>query len=197
MILFWLTTSLFLLIPIFVLIKSLLNKNNKNINVEQSNDELYAQKLSEINSDINNRLITENEANTAIKELESSLKKDNENIDSSNSKLQILNIKSKRILSLLILLILPVFVFTIYVFIGNPNSIEKSLLSEDLKNIRNNDQNIASIEEMLNRVEKRLLDDRDNIDDWLILANSYTVLKRYPEAIRAFENLYRYSKLPS
>ena len=191
MILFWLTTSLFLLIPIFVLIKSLLNKNNKNINVEQSNDELYAQKLSEINSDINNRLITENEANIAIKELESSLKKDNENINLSNSKLQILNIKSKRILSLLILFILPVFVFTIYIFIGNPNSIEKSLLSEDLENIGNNNEDLASLDEMLNRVEKRLLDNQDNIDDWLMLANSYVVLKRFTDAVRAYENLYR------
>jgi len=44
---------------------------------------------------------------------------------------------------------------------------------------------------MLKRVERRLLDDPNNSDDWLMLANSYVVLKRYPEAIRALENLYR------
>ena len=79
----------------------------------------------------------------------------------------------------------------IYSFIGTPNSIEKLVQISDLENAKSDSEKLVSVEQMLKRVERRLLDDPNNSDDWLMLANSYVVLKRYPEAIRALENLYR------
>ena len=191
MTLFLLSASSLLLISIIVIIRILLNKNNEKINSNQNSMDIYNQKLNEINFDIENRLITRSEANNAIKELEYSLIKDNKNTDILDSKLYFSNLKSKKTISVILLLVIPVFVISVYSFIGDPNSIEKLVLVSDLKNTKNNSEKLASVEQMLNRVERRLLDDPNNTDDWLMLANSYVVLKRYPEAIRAFENLYR------
>ena len=191
MTLFLLSASSLLLISIIVIIRTLMNKNNEKINSNQNSIDIYNQKLKEINFDIENHLITKSEANNAIEELEYSLIKDNKNTDILDSKLYFSNLKSKKTISIILLLVIPVFVISVYSFIGAPNSIEKLVLVSDLKNTKSDSEKLVSVEQMLKRVERRLLDDPNNSDDWLMLANSYVVLKRYPEAIRAFENLYR------
>jgi len=191
MTLFLLSASSLLLISIIVIIKTLMNKNNEKINSNQNSIDIYNQKLKEINFDIENHLITKSEANNAIEELEYSLIKDNKNTDILDSKLYFSNLKSKKTISIILLLVIPVFVISVYSFIGAPNSIEKLVLVSDLKNTKSDSEKLVSVEQMLKRVERRLLDDPNNSDDWLMLANSYVVLKRYPEAIRALENLYR------
>ena len=191
MTLFLLSASSLLLISIIIIIRTLMNKNNEKINSNQNSIDIYNQKLKEINFDIENHLITKSEANNAIEELEYSLIKDNKNTDILDSKLYFSNLKSKKTISIILLLVIPVFVISVYSFIGTPNSIEKLVLVSDLKNTKNDSEKLVSVEQMLKRVERRLLDDPNNSDDWLMLANSYVVLKRYPEAIRALENLYR------
>ena len=191
MTLFLLSASSLLLISIIVIIRTLMNKNNEKINSNQNSIDIYNQKLKEINFDIENHLITKSEANNAIEELEYSLIKDNKNTDILDSKLYFSNLKSKKTISIILLLVIPVFVISVYSFIGTPNSIEKLVLVSDLKNTKSDSEKLVSVEQMLKRVERRLLDDPNNSDDWLMLANSYVVLKRYPEAIRALENLYR------
>ena len=191
MTLFLLSASSLLLISIIAIIGTLLNKNNEKINSNQNSMDIYNQKLNEINFDIENHLITKNEANNAIKELKYSLIKDNKNTDILDSRLYFSNLKLKKTISVILVFVIPVFVVSVYSFIGDPNSIEKLVLVSDLKDTKKNNEKLVSVEQMLNRVERRLLDDPNNSDDWLMLANSYVVLKRYPEAIRAFENLYR------
>ena len=191
MTLFLLSASSLLLISIIVIIRTLMNKNNEKINSNQNSIDIYNQKLKEINFDIENHLITKSEANNAIEELEYSLIKDNKNTDILDSKLYFSNLESKKTISIILLLVIPVFVISVYSFIGTPNSIEKLILVSDLKNTKSDSEKLVSVEQMLKRVERRLLDDPNNSDDWLMLANSYVVLKRYPEAIRALENLYR------
>jgi len=138
MTLFLLSASSLLLISIIVIIRILLNKNNEKINSNQNSMDIYNQKLNEINFDIENRLITRSEANNAIEELEYSLIKDNKNTDILDSKLYFSNLKSKKTISVILLLVIPVFVISVYSFIGDPNSIEKLALVSDLKNTKNN-----------------------------------------------------------
>ncbi len=185
MILFWSIASSFLLISIIVIIRTLFRKNN----VEYSNKAIYDQKLKEIYTDIENKLISESEAKDAITELKKLIQKDSKNIDFTNSKLHSLKIRSKKIISILIFILVPTFVLIIYNYIGSSISIEQ--LSTNASSQELNNKNLVSVEEMLKNVERRLIDDPDNANDWLMLANSYVVLKRYTEAVRAYENLYR------
>tara|TARA_X000000368_G_scaffold417117_1_gene412623 strand:- start:1662 stop:2891 length:1230 start_codon:yes stop_codon:yes gene_type:complete len=185
MILFWSIASSFLLISIIVIIRTLFRNND----AKYSNKATHDQKLREIYIDIENKLISESEAKDAITELKKLIKKDSENIDFTNSKLRNLKIRSKKIISILIFILVPVFVLTIYSYIGSSNSIK--LLATNTSSQELSNDNLVSVEEMLKGVERRLIDDPDNANDWLMLANSYVVLKRYTDAIRAYENLYR------
>ena len=185
MILFWSIASSFLLISIIVIIRTLFRNNN----AKYSNKATHDQKLREIYIDIENKLISESEAKDAIIELKKLIQKDSENIDFTNSKLRNLKIRSKKIISILIFILVPVFVLTIYSYIGSSNSIK--LLATNTSSQELSNDNLVSVEEMLKGVERRLIDDPDNANDWLMLANSYVVLKRYTDAIRAYENLYR------
>ena len=185
MILFWSIASSFLLISIIVIIRTLFRNND----AKYSNKATHDQKLREIYIDIENKLISESEAKDAIIELKKLIQKDSENIDFTNSKLRNLKIRSKKIISILIFILVPVFVLTIYSYIGSSNSIE--LLATNTSSQELSNDNLVSVEEMLKGVERRLIDDPDNANDWLMLANSYVVLKRYTDAIRAYENLYR------
>ena len=185
MILFWSIASSFLLISIIVIIRTLFRNND----AKYSNKATHDQKLREIYIDIENKLISESEAKDAITELKKLIQKDSKNIDFTNSKLHSLKIRSKKIISILIFILVPVFVLTIYSYIGSSNSIK--LLATNTSSQELSNDNLVSVEEMLKGVERRLIDDPDNANDWLMLANSYVVLKRYTDAIRAYENLYR------
>ena len=185
MILFWSIASSFLLISIIVIIRTLFRNND----AKYSNKATHDQKLREIYIDIENKLISESEAKDAIIELKKLIQKDSENIDFTNSKLRNLKIRSKKIISILIFILVPVFVLTIYSYIGSSNSIE--LLATNTSSQELSNDNLVSVEEMLKGVERRLIDDPDNANDWIMLANSYVVLKRFTDAVRAYENLYR------
>ena len=185
MILFWSIASSFLLISIIVIIRTLFRNND----AKYSNKATHDQKLREIYIDIENKLISESEAKDAIIELKKLIQKDSENIDFTNSKLRNLKIRSKKIISILIFILVPVFVLTIYSYIGSSNSIK--LLATNTSSQELSNDNLVSVEEMLKGVERRLIDDPDNANDWLMLANSYVVLKRFTDAVRAYENLYR------
>ena len=188
MTLFWLYASGLLIISIFVISRTILAKGNS---LKKSNDDIYKQKLKEINIDIENQLISPKEAENAIHELENLIKKDTSNTNLKNSKLYTSTRLSKKIISISTLFLVPVFVLSIYNSIGNPNAIDRTRFGQNLENTIDSDDQLTSVEEMLKRVEKRLIDEPDNVDDWLILANSYVVLKRYIDAVRAFENVYR------
>jgi cytochrome c-type biogenesis protein CcmH/NrfG len=44
-----------------------------------------------------------------------------------------------------------------------------------------------SLEEAADRLAKRLQQQDGSADDWTLLARSYVEMRRYPEAVRAFE----------
>ena len=148
MILFWSIASSFLLISIIVIIRTLFRKNN----VEYSNKAIYDQKLKEIYTDIENKLISESEAKDAITELKKLIQKDSKNIDFTNSKLHSLKIRSKKIISILIFILVPTFVLIIYNYIGSSISIEQ--LSANASSQELNNKNLVSVEEMLKNVPK-------------------------------------------
>ena len=191
MVLFWLTSFALLLISIIVILKTLFSKNKSNIIYEDNSKLLYEQKLLEIDKDIENNTLTSKDAENIKIELKNSLLEYKNKSDVLSLNIYRSSKNVRKIISLILILIIPVFVFVIYNIVGSPDSIEKLALTSNISNSQSSNEQLASVDEMLNRVERRLLDNPDNTDDWLMLANSYLVLKRYPESIRAFENLYR------
>ncbi len=191
MIAFWLSSLSLLLISIIVIVKTILKKNDQKEQSQNSNISLYNQKILEIDKDIENKTITSEEAENIKKELDKSLSEHNEKSKVVASSFYHSSNASKTIVSIILILIIPVFALSIYNIIGSPDSIKKLAHTENVSNKKNLNDELASVDEMVGRVERRVLDNPNNADDWLMLANSYVALKRYPDAIRAYENLYR------
>ena len=191
MIAFWLSSLSLLLISIIVIVKTILKKNDQKEQSQNSNISLYNQKILEIDKDIENKTITSEEAENIKKELDKSLSEHNEKSKFVASSFYHSSNASKKIVSIILILIIPVFALSIYNIIGSPDSIKKLAHTENVSNKKNINDELASVDEMVGRVERRVLDNPNNADDWLMLANSYVALKRYPDAIRAYENLYR------
>ncbi len=99
--------------------------------------------------------------------------------------------KALKIKLVILLLLLPVFAIGLYQYLTKPELIEQISLLEELNSAESEEEKSATVEKMLLHIEQRLINEPDDIDGWLMLTNSYTALERYPEALRAINNLYR------
>ncbi len=186
---FWLISALLLLLPLFVILITLLKTHRQDNTELFGNTDLYQQRLSEIESDIDNGLLSGTEAKKVRKEYQRALLIQDENkpLSGNSSKTE----TSSRITAVLLLILIPVFVISLYDRLGKPELITQTALLSEFNNAQNTEQKLASVEKMLSQLEQRLINEPDDIDGWLMLTNSYSTLERYPEALRAVNNLYR------
>lgn len=186
---FWLLCFFLTLIAIVVIIKTLLKKHDQQ---EQAYDTIYQQQLAELQTDIENGLINETEADAVKKELELSiLNQDQTNHQQTIDNAMQNNYRTPRVTLTICLVLLPVFAVSLYQELGNPQSIEQTALLEEFGDAKTPEEKTEAIEKMLSVMEERLMDNPDDFDGWLMLTNSYTALERHSDALRAVENLYR------
>ena len=189
---FWfMAASLLLLSLVVILITLLRTHDNNNINLETGAD-LYKQHLLELEADIENGLLSKTEIENVKKEIQLALL----NQDKNNNEQRLVctsetKLKSPTITAILLLILLPVFVIGIYNHLGRPELIMQASLLSEFNKAQSNEEKLASVGKMLSQLEQRLINEPDDIDGWLMLTNSYTTLERYPDALRAIDNLYR------
>ncbi len=187
---FWLIAALLILLPLFVILITLLKTNNEDDTDLAGNTDLYQQRLSEIESDIDNGLLSGTEAKKVKKEYQRALLIQDENklLSDNNSKIEP---SSLTITAIFFLILIPAFVISLYDHLGKPEIITQIALLSEFNNAQNKEEKLASVEKMLTQLEQRLINEPDDVDGWLMLTNSYSTLERYPEALRAVNNLYR------
>ena len=189
MITFWIIASLLILIPIAVILNSVLGKiNPSNSDIEDKAD-LYHQRLAEIESDIENGILSKTDAEKVRKETETALL-DNEN-KSNDNKYSTTHTVSAKNTALIICFFLPVFAISLYHYLGEPGLIKQSTLLAEFKNADTDKEKNESIDKLLTQLEERLIKNPDDVNSWMMLTNSYSALERYPDALRAVENVYR------
>jgi cytochrome c-type biogenesis protein CcmH len=100
-------------------------------------------------------------------------------------------LKKPKITLVILLMLLPVFGISLYQHLEKQALIEQASLLEKFSNAETVEEKSAAIEKMLSHTEQQQANNPDNADGWLMLTNSYETLERYPDALRAVENLYR------
>jgi cytochrome c-type biogenesis protein CcmH len=82
----------------------------------------------------------------------------------------------------------PIAAVVLYLSFGDPSALDlqsrRTSLGDHTKQPTQQD-----IETMLSRLAQRLEKEPENVDGWAMLARSYYVMQRYPEAVRAYEKL--------
>jgi len=189
---FGLMAALLLFLSLFVILITLLKTHcDNNIKLEHGTD-LYTQRLLELETDIENGLLNKTEIENVKKEIQLALLKQDENnkTQGSESPSQTES-KSPIITAIILLIFVPVFVIGTYNHLGRPELITQAELLSEFHNAKGHDEKLVSVEKMLSQLEQRLINEPGDIDGWLMLTNSYTALERYPDALRAVDNLHR------
>jgi cytochrome c-type biogenesis protein CcmH len=83
----------------------------------------------------------------------------------------------------------PIAAVVLYLALGDPSALDLQSRRASLEHTKQPTQ--QDIETMLTRLAQRLEKEPNNVDGWAMLARSYYVLQRYPEAVRAYEQLVR------
>lgn len=88
-----------------------------------------------------------------------------------------------RILAVMLAVLLPVFSVAIYLTVGSPDAVvPPQVIVTDADGLIRSDDGLQQMEKKLQRFPK-------SPNDWWTLARSYTELKRFPDAARAYEHL--------
>ena len=86
-------------------------------------------------------------------------------------------------LAIVLAVLLPVFSVSLYLTIGNPEALEsQGIIEADADGIIRSEEGLQKLEKRLKRMPK-------NPEDWWTLARSYTELKRFAAAAKAYQQL--------
>jgi len=85
---------------------------------------------------------------------------------------------------------IPVVTIVVYMMLGTPEMVEFEAAKQAPQSSSKQGA-MPSVDEMLASLTRRLQENPDDAKGWFMLGRSYMALKRYPEAINAFETLLK------
>ncbi len=148
------------------------------------NIELYEQKKAQIEQDFANGLLDEEARLEAQNEVEHSLLHD-ASVAHDTELVQIDNATAKKLV-LTFIIFIPVFSIVTYAFI-KPDNLQAIVMDQAPATMPGGQKKVPDIAAMVASLENKMQEDPDNIKGWTMLGRSYVVMKRYPEAITAYE----------
>ncbi len=190
MTLFWIyATGLILFAMAFIVLPLLRSHYKTGINADELNLTVFKQQLAELDSDLEAGILDQEHYDAAKKDLEKELLTD---VTGEPSDSSIAATKGTRWMALSALLI-PLVALLFYLLLGSPEIIQR--LAEQPGNSATQSVHAQAsgkdapppMEELVNRLAAKLEEQPDNPEGWTMLGRSYMALKRYPEAIQAYE----------
>jgi len=94
-----------------------------------------------------------------------------------------------RLPAVLVAVLVPVMAIGLYLALGDMRALDGS--AAIAASHPQGKQPVASVEEMIAKLAKRMETDPDNAEGWIMLGRSYQAVKDYPQAARAYREAYR------
>ena len=181
MILFWTLCAALLLIAALFVALPLWRKASSNNDVlrDTANLGILRDQATELEVDLRNGLLTQDAYEQGKSELQSRLLEEVKITDQPVRPPR----NPAKMLAIIWVVMLPLFSVLLYLTLGNT----EALVPQEM--IVADDNGVIHSDEALQRLEKKVKRLAKNPKDWWMLARSYTELKRYPEAIAAYEHL--------
>ena len=183
MILFWILCAALLLVAMLFVILPLWRKDSSGNDVlrDAANLGVLRDQSAELETDLRNGLLTSETYEQGKHELQARLL---EEVKLSGQPVKPPHNPAKT-LAIILAVLLPVFSVSLYLAIGSPDALfPQEAIVADADGIIRSDEALQSLERKLKRRP-------DNPDDWWTLARSYTGLKRFTEAARAYRELVK------
>jgi cytochrome c-type biogenesis protein CcmH len=176
-IVFVLFAMMLVLYPLFRRTPVAIRAGRRSINIA-----VYRDQLKEMEADRANGLLTPEQFDVAKLELEARLAQDA--VDSEDT---MPVSKGSRRLGAALAVLIPVAAFGLYSLLGNQQALTGAGVAAT------GPMGSGDIQVMMQKAEDKVKANPDDGQTWMMLANAYSVLNRWPDAIRAYENLVRLS----
>jgi cytochrome c-type biogenesis protein CcmH len=145
---------------------------------DAANVSIYNDQLAELETDLNNGLLSQQQFDLAKPELERRLLQDVSVGDAIAPAVQ-----SPRWVGIVLAILLPVIAVALYFHLGNPEAINAPTFS-DQANAQGQE-----VEAMLPKIMQQLKAHPDDIEAWQMLGRAMFALQRFPEAAKAYEQI--------
>ncbi len=192
---FWIISALLILVAFAFFLPSMLRKQHSDGDARRSQNILIAnEQLAELKKSFERNELSQEEYQNTRDELELTLFSDvaDEDINSVD------NTRKAPVLSIIIIvLFIPALSVLLYQKLGSPvytTGFDSKAIAAELNKrnaIPRNADGTPDIDTMVLGLQKKLESDPDNPKGWYMLGRSYMVLKRYPEAVKAYERAYK------
>jgi cytochrome c-type biogenesis protein CcmH len=189
MLTFWIIAALFILFALWFVLPPLLEKSaaDDTDDLRAANVLIYQDQFKEMEADLKNGLVSEDQYQQDKEELERRLLEDIKppGVESSKSS------RATRNFAYGVGMAIPVGVIALYFLIGNPKGLFPSLTSAEMAapstppgGPMSNQQIAANVEKLAKRLEQN----PNDAQGWLMLARSYTLMERFADAASAYEH---------
>lgn len=178
---FWIICAVLLLVALLFVVLPLWRSTGKNNDVlrDAANLEILRDQSAELENDLRNGLLTQEAYEQGKHELQARLL---EEVNVVEQPVRLPRNPAK-ILAMLLVILLPLCSVLLYQYLGNT----RALLPQQQGAA--NDTGIIRSEEGLQELEKELAKRPGDPNGWWTLARSYTELRRFPEAEKAYQHL--------
>ena len=186
---FWSLAAVMTMVALLFLLPPLLRKRELSaVSRDELNIEVIRQQLAELDTDLEAGKLDKAQYGAARADLEQELLYDLARTDPASR-----TARSGRWATLLIIPALPLCAVLLYQQLGSVELIDRlqQAQSSQPPAAQQQAQSAASIDDMVARLAERLQQQPDDLKGWVMLARSYTILKRYSEAEAAYANALR------
>ena len=187
MLAFWAVVAVFVVITLAFLLPPLFRARDTSGIVARKDltVTVYQDQFNELDNDLKNEVISQDQYDQAKVDLEKNLLDDIDKatkLDQQDS--APISSLSNKIAAGLIIVTIPISTVVLYnMWGGGVAALDPESIPQEVKNQQHKDD----IEGMLNGLITRLDEDPTDGESWYMLARTYQYLKRYPEAVTAFE----------
>jgi len=186
MLTFWIIAALFILLALWFVLPPLLQKadNEKTDDMRAANVLVYKDQLREMEADLKNGLMSEEQYQQDKDELERRLLEDVKVTDPDSPNPSTVTRK----FAYGVATVIPIGAIAFYMVVGNPKALSPSLPTAESPAQASpggpmSDQQIAA---NVDKLAKRLEQNPNDAQGWLMLARSYTSMERFSEAASAY-----------
>ncbi|HET7833668.1 MAG TPA: c-type cytochrome biogenesis protein CcmI [Gallionella sp.] len=175
---FWIIGALLMVVAMLFVALPLWRSSVKSNDVlrDAANLEILRDQSAELEADLRNGLLTQEAYEQGKLELQKRLV-DEVKVTSQSGGVVSSN-PAKR-LAIILALVLPIFSVLLYLKVGNPNAML----------IGGHGGAAMNMDVMVEELEKKVAQQPDNPNNVVLLARTYAGLKRYPDAVRAYQKL--------
>ena len=186
MITFWLIVGLLIVVTLVVLLLPLLRRGNSSISTTHSevNLSVYRDQLRELDADLASGVLNEVQYQNARNDLESRVLEDSGTAEIATASATDSRWGNASIVALVISV--PLLAISLYFMLGTPAGLKPQIPTAAVDEAH--PPTPEQFESMVTWLAERLKAEPDNADGWVMLARSYTALKRYQDASAAYSH---------